>query len=182
VRQVQESLRVPLRAAAPAGSAADGRTRGRGPASPLAVWRRESGGLRPTWEQDGQGRAGDLADAGDAGTGSTPPYAEEIGGVFLVPVGEVEEQLLAHPRIAEAAVIACTDPDHGELACAVVVPAGDPPTLTEVRGHLLDRGTFPAHLPARLELVGALPRTSSGEIRRGELRLTLSRRLVPRAP
>ncbi|WP_419992758.1 AMP-binding protein [Streptomyces boninensis] len=183
VREIQEALRVPLTAlSGPATGegnepGGDGRPRVRGPASPLAVWRRESGGLRPTWRYEGPSGPGDFAGLAAGGRPAPAAPVQEIGGVFLVPVTEVEEQLMKHPAIAEAAVVACTDPEHGELACVVVVPSGDPPTLTELRGHLLDAGTAPAHLPGRLELMGALPRTDSGTVRRGELRRLLGSRL-----
>lgn len=163
VRKVQDSLRVPLLIAArPAPAGETGTASGdRGPASPLVVWRRESGRLRLTWEK-GQAASGDFTD-----------LDEEVGGLFLIPVTEVEERLLTHHRVAEAAVVACSDPEHGELACAVVVPAGDTPTLSQLRDHLLAQGISPAHLPARLELLGALPRTALGELRRRHLQETL---------
>ncbi|MEV7885281.1 AMP-binding protein [Streptomyces sp. NPDC002817] len=135
-----------------------GRAGGRA-ASPLAVWRRESAGLTPAWEP---------ADADAA-------HVEEIGGVFLVPVTEIEALLRVHPRVAEAAVVARSDPLHGELACAVVVPDGDPPGLLDLREHLRARGVRPAHLPAELTLLGGLPRTASGEPDRGRLRDLLAR-------
>ncbi|MES5825533.1 AMP-binding protein [Streptomyces sp. RG80] len=165
--QVRETLRAPLEvAASEVGDgesapvlAADGhrRPRGPGPASPLALWRREDGGLRPVWERD-HGRMGAVT--------------EEVGGVFLVPVTEVEEHLLTHPNVAEAAVVAGTDPEHGELACAVVVPEGDPPTLLDLRTHLLSRGILTAHLPARLELAPSLPRSTTGHVLHHHLRPT----------
>ncbi|MER6185277.1 AMP-binding protein [Streptomyces sp. NPDC001652] len=135
--------------------------RGQGPASPLAVWRPESADLAPAW--------------GPGGQDADVSHAEEIGGVFLVPVTEVEALLRAHPRVAEAAVVARTDPLHGELACAVVVPDGDPPGLLDLREHLRARGVPPAYLPAELTLLGALPRTASGEPDRGRLRDVLAR-------
>ncbi|MHC0434317.1 AMP-binding protein [Streptomyces sp. O3] len=198
VRQVHKTLRVPLDAPAKASPPPDD-----GPAAPLAIWRRDRGGLRLTWGRD-DGHANGVGDSapaypddvfaladgegggggGEGGDRDVPvsPYAEEaegeeVGGLFLVPVTEVEERLLTHPRVAEAAVVACTDPEHGELACAVVVPDGAPPSLLDLRGHLTAHGTQPAHLPARLELLGALPRTAAGGVHRAELRRTVSRRL-----
>ncbi|MFC8349604.1 AMP-binding protein [Streptomyces sp. NPDC057280] len=147
--QVRETLRAPL--GATAREEGDG---GPGPASPVALWRREAGGLRPVWERD---------------PGGVSAVTEEVGGVFLVPVTEVEEHLLAHPNVAEAAVVAGTDPEHGELACAVVVPEGDPPTLLDLRTHLLSRGILTAHLPARLQLVPSLPRSTTGRVLRHHL-------------
>ncbi|MFD3843286.1 AMP-binding protein [Streptomyces sp. NPDC058642] len=176
--QVHETLRVPLDVTTSGARDADGdpapadtghhRPYSRGPASPLAVWQRESGGLRPVWDGD------DPTDTGlPAGPHEEDRTVEEVGGVFLVPVTEVEEHLLAHPHVAEAAVVASTDPEHGELACAVVVPEGDPPSLLDLRAHLLARGILTSHLPARLELVPALPRSATGRVLRHRLQDTL---------
>ncbi|MEU6996248.1 AMP-binding protein [Streptomyces sp. NPDC046465] len=151
----------------------------RGPSSPTAVWRRESGRLSPTWGPQGRPCPGDPVDLDESGQPRL--RTEEVGGVFLVPVTEIEERLLAHPRVAEAAVVACTDPQHGELACAAVVPDGDPPTLLELRDHLLGQGVPPAHLPARLELMGGLPRAATGELHRRRLQGALAARRPTRS-
>jgi cyclohexanecarboxylate-CoA ligase len=142
------------------------------------VWRRDTGLLRLAWKhQDGWFDTGDLVRVDDAGQVEVIQRpTEEVGGLFLVPVAEIEDSLLAHPRVADAAVVACPDLEYGELACAVVVPAGDPPGLTELREHLLGLGMARAHLPARLELVGALPRDELGEVRRVQLREQFVRR------
>ncbi|MFJ3671295.1 AMP-binding protein [Streptomyces sp. NPDC090106] len=157
-RGARAALGVPLRALpGPAARAEDGP----GPSSPLAVWRRD-GSLAPTWGRDG------------AGAVVAPDHTDEVGGLFLVPVTEIEALLAVHPRVAEAALVARADPRHGELACAVVVPDGTPPTLAELREHLTARGVPPAHLPAGLLLRGALPRTSSGALRRRHLQETIA--------
>jgi cyclohexanecarboxylate-CoA ligase len=158
------------------------RIRARGPSSCLAVWRRETGRVRLAWaHQDGWFDTGDLVRVDDTGRVEVVQRpTEEVGGLFLVPVAEIEDALRAYPRVAEAAVVACPDLEYGELACAVVVPIGDPPSLTELREHLLRLGTARAHLPARLELVGALPRDELGEVRRAQLREQFVRRWVRR--
>ncbi|MGW7207064.1 AMP-binding protein [Streptomyces sp. NPDC054837] len=166
-RRAHAALGVPLRAL-PRPASHAGRPSPRGPASPLAVWRRGSGvGL--TWQEDGE-----VVDLDEAGHPRL--RTEEVGGVFLVPVTEIEALLLGHPRVAEAAVVARADPRHGELACAVVVPDGTPPTLLDLRTHLSAQGVPPAHLPAELILLGGLPRTDTGELRRRHLQDTLAHR------
>ena len=158
------------------------RIRVRGPSSCLAVWRRDAGQVHLARDhQDGWSDTGDLIRVDGAGRVEVLRRpAEEVGGLFLVPVAEIEDGLRTHPRVAEAAVVACPDPEYGELACAVVVPAGDPPTLPDLREHLLGLGVARAHLPARLELVGALPRDELGEVRRVQLRDQLVRRWARR--
>jgi cyclohexanecarboxylate-CoA ligase len=203
MRQVHEVLRVRLHVGrsspqAGAGTTASGletalakvdgedglfRIRIRGPSSCLAVWRRDTGQLRLAWKhQDGWFDTGDLVRVDDAGQVEVIQLpTEEVGGLFLVPVAEIEDGLLAHPQVADAAVVACADLEYGELACAVVVPAGDPPGLTELREHLLGLGVARAHLPARLELVGALARDELGEVRRVQLREQFARRWARKA-
>ncbi|MER7763416.1 AMP-binding protein [Streptomyces sp. NPDC097619] len=178
VQQVHETWRVPLTAGE------DGTTPGQepdrpGPASSPAVWQRGTGGLRLTWDTP---PAGPRRPPTPTATAEDAGRRQEVGGVFLMPVTDIEERLLAHPRIAEAAVLGYVDPQHGELACAVLVPAGDPPALPEIREHLLAHGTAEAHLPARLELVGALPRADTGALDRRRLRALLTRRQALTGP
>ncbi|MEK8108276.1 hypothetical protein NKG94_31400 [Micromonospora sp. M12] len=75
------------------------RIRVRGPSSCLAVWQRGTGSLRLTWQhQDGWSDSGDLIRVDDAGQVEVLHRASgEIGGLFLIPVAEIEDDLLAHP-------------------------------------------------------------------------------------
>ena len=84
----------------------------------------------------------------------------------------VEEALLRHPGVAEAAVVGEPHPVHGELVVAHVVPlAGksiDPSSLKRwCREHL---GRH--EQPRRIELREALPRNAAGKILKRELRLS----------
>ncbi|NNN35359.1 2,3-dihydroxybenzoate-AMP ligase, partial [Streptomyces sp. S3(2020)] len=51
---------------------------------------------------------------------------------------------------------------------------GTPPTLLDLRTHLTTQGVPPAHLPAELLLLGGLPRTDTGELRRRHLQDTVT--------
>jgi acyl-CoA synthetase (AMP-forming)/AMP-acid ligase II len=84
---------------------------------------------------------------------------------------EVEELLVTHDGVADVAVIGLPDPETGERACAVVVPAvaSDPPALAELCAHLRDLGLSTRKLPEQLELVGALPRNAMGKVVKREL-------------
>ena len=79
---------------------------------------------------------------------------------------ELEELLSTHPAVADVAVIGLPDPDTGERACAVVVPAdpGAPPDLPGLCAHLRERGLSIRKLPERLELVDVLPRNAMGKV------------------
>ncbi|RJL27237.1 (2,3-dihydroxybenzoyl)adenylate synthase [Bailinhaonella thermotolerans] len=87
-----------------------------------------------------------------------------------VAAGEVEDLLVTHPAVREAAVVAMPDAVMGERACAFVVPRGAPPALEELRSHLRGQGLADYKLPDRLELIGALPLTKVGKVDKAALR------------
>ncbi|MEV7523926.1 AMP-binding protein [Streptomyces sp. NPDC091371] len=157
----------------------------RGPSVALATWPHGAPAPVSTWEDgDGWLDTGDLAAADPRGGIRVLARAgTRTGAIFMVPVAEVEAGLLTHPRVREAAVVAYTDPEHGELPCAVVVPAARerPPGPAELREHLTALGVSEAFLPTRLEIVGALPRDEHGHVRHAALRTWLTR-LRPGGP
>lgn len=167
------------------GERAVDRLRVRGPSVALATWPHGAETVTGPWEHDeGWLDTGDLGRAdGLGGVRVTRRAEERTGGIFLVPVAELERELPAHPGVAEAAVVAYTDAEYGEMPCAVVVPAtaAEPPGLVALREYLAGRGIAEAFLPTRLELVGSLPRDGSGELRREALRAWLAR-LRPGTP
>jgi acyl-CoA synthetase (AMP-forming)/AMP-acid ligase II len=84
---------------------------------------------------------------------------------------EIEEVLLQHPSVAEAAAIAAPDPVYGERVCAfVLLRAGAVLTLDDVRMHFARRGVTRLKTPERLEVVQDLPRTASGKVQKNVLR------------
>jgi fatty-acyl-CoA synthase len=91
------------------------------------------------------------------------------GGENVFPV-EVEDLLLAHPSIADAAVVGVPDDDFGEvLAAHIVVRPGRVLTTDDVRSHVrnhLARFKVPRHV----RFVDEIPRTSSGKILHRDLR------------
>lgn len=128
-------------------------------------------------DRDGWFDTGDLAhDDGRGGIRIAGRVKEiVIAHGFNVPVAEVEAALAAHPKIREVAVVGVTDPDADEQVCAVVTAAGEPPTLEELRAHLEGQGMMEWFWPARLEVVDDLPKTTSGKVRKVELRERLTR-------
>jgi acyl-coenzyme A synthetase/AMP-(fatty) acid ligase len=90
-----------------------------------------------------------------------------VGGKKVNPV-EVEAVLTGHPLVAEAAVWGEELPGGGERVRATVVTTG-PLTAGELTAYCRER--LLAHqVPMGTEFVAALPRTSSGKIRRAALR------------
>jgi malonyl-CoA/methylmalonyl-CoA synthetase len=89
------------------------------------------------------------------------------GGHNVSPL-EVEEVLLAHPRVAEVAVGGTPSEEWGEVVTAWVVPDGPAPGLEEL-------ATFAAaslasyKVPRALHVVDDLPRNSLGKVVRSRL-------------
>jgi acyl-coenzyme A synthetase/AMP-(fatty) acid ligase len=86
---------------------------------------------------------------------------------------EVESALVAHPAVAEAAVVAAPDEERGSVVRAVVVlREGHAPSdaLTrELQDHVKGQ-TAPYKYPRRVDYAAELPRTPSGKVRRAALR------------
>ncbi|HEX4062326.1 MAG TPA: AMP-binding protein [Streptosporangiaceae bacterium] len=143
----------------------------RGPAQCLGYYKNDEA-YAADLDADGWFHTGDLArDDGRGGiriTGRTKDII--IRHSFLVPVLDVENVLLTHPKVAQIALIGVPDEELGERVCAVVVPTGEAPTLPELTGFLRDEGVNEMYLPERLEVVESMPRTATGKIRKVELR------------
>jgi acyl-CoA synthetase (AMP-forming)/AMP-acid ligase II len=94
---------------------------------------------------------------------------------------EVEDLLVLHPGIAEAAVCAAPDPLLGEQVCAFVVPRpGAHIDLDVVRAHFAGLGVARHKAPERVETVTDLPRTPTGKVKKTELRTLLRTDAEPR--
>jgi len=87
---------------------------------------------------------------------------------------EVESALVAHPAVAEAAAVAAPDEERGAVVRAVVVlrdglAAGTPELARELQDHV-KRETAPYKYPRIVDFAEELPKTSSGKVKRAELR------------
>ncbi len=86
---------------------------------------------------------------------------------------EVESALVAHPAVLEAAVTGLPDPDRGQIVKAtVVLVKGVEPSdaLVKELQDFVKKETAPYKYPRKIEFVDALPKTTSGKIRRTEIR------------
>ena len=128
---------------------------------------------------DGWFKTGDQATIHEDGFVSLLGRSKDIiiRGGENIPVYELENSLYRHPVVVDAAVIGVPDERLGERACAVLVLEQDEHlTLDDVREFLLDEGISKHFLPERLELIDALPKTSTGKVRKVELRQRFAQR------
>ncbi|GAA2280129.1 AMP-binding protein [Streptomyces atrovirens] len=86
-------------------------------------------------------------------------------GGYKIGAGEIENALLEHPGVREAAVTGEPDADLGERIVAWVVPADpqSPPGLEELAGHVAGR-LAPHKRPRVVHHLDALPRNDMGKI------------------
>jgi acetyl-CoA synthetase len=149
------------------------------------------------WKNEASTRAkftGDWCRTGDLATRDADGYLWYQGrsddvfkaAGYRIGPGEIENCLVKHPAVANAAVVPKPDKARGAVVKAYVVIAPDfesiRPTETEARalfdGHLV--ATLQAHVkdklapyeyPKEIEFVEALPMTTTGKVQRRVLRL-----------
>jgi acetyl-CoA synthetase len=97
-----------------------------------------------------------------------------ISAGYTIGPFEVEDALVKHPAVAECAAVASPDPDRGHVVKAfIVLKKGYEPSdelATELQEHAKAL-TAPYKYPRKIEFVDDLPKTTSGKIRRIDLRM-----------
>jgi len=124
---------------------------------------------------EGWYRTGDLARMDDEGYLFFEGRADDViltSGYRIGPF-EVEDALVSHPAVVEAAAVASPHRERGEIVKAFIVLAkGYTPSealVKELQDHV-KRVTAPYKYPRAIEFVTELPKTMSGKIKRAELK------------
>ncbi|MEC9359713.1 MAG: AMP-binding protein [Pseudomonadota bacterium] len=149
------------------------------------IWIKSPTLMQGYWNQDEKTRQvidGDWYASGDGGRINEDGYlflTDRIkdmivsGGENVYPA-EVEEALRQHPSVLDVAVVAMPDPRWGEAVAAVVElrPGAE---LSEEDLRTFVRGRIAGYkCPKAIHFTEALPRTSSGKLKRAELRSQFS--------
>jgi fatty-acyl-CoA synthase len=122
---------------------------------------------------DGWLRTGDVGTLDPQGFLRLTDRAKDViksGGEWISSM-ELENLIMAHPSVAEAAVIGVPDEKWGErpLAAVVLRPDAAPVTPSELRAYLGER--VPRwQLPERWCFIGEVPKTSVGKFKKTTLR------------
>ncbi len=86
---------------------------------------------------------------------------------------EIEDHLLAHPQVFDAAVVSIPDEFLGERSCAFVIPGDARPRPAELKAWVRGRGLAAFKVPDQIVFVDAFGTTAVGKISRRELRAQL---------
>jgi 2,3-dihydroxybenzoate-AMP ligase len=137
----------------------------RGPYTLRGYYRADAHNVK-AFTPDGFYRSGDLVRRTPTGHLVVEGRVKDVinRGGEKVSAEEVEDHLVRHPAVREAAVVALPDDRLGELTCAFIIPDGPAPTREELTGFLRDLGVAAHKHPDRLEIVTAWPVTGVGKI------------------
>jgi acetyl-CoA synthetase len=105
-----------------------------------------------------------------------------ISSGYTIGPFEVEDALVKHPSVKECAVVASPDEVRGHVVKAYIVlknpaEATSEDIVPELQDHV-KKLTAPYKYPRKIEFVEELPKTTSGKIRRIELRMKESQTSV----
>lgn len=120
-------------------------------------------------------RTGDLARSDADGTLWYEGRADDVfkSAGYRIGPGEIENCLLKHPAVANAAVVPKPDAERGALVKAYVVlaegHAGDAALVQALQAHVKAR-LAPYEYPKEIEFIDALPMTTTGKLQRRVLR------------
>jgi cyclohexanecarboxylate-CoA ligase len=94
-----------------------------------------------------------------------------IRGGENIPVKEIEDLLLRHPKVRNVALVAVPNPRLGEAACACIIPEpGQTLTLDDLRAYLAEQQVTRQFWPEHLLLLEEFPTTPSGKVQKFHLR------------
>ncbi|WP_426445443.1 (2,3-dihydroxybenzoyl)adenylate synthase [Paenibacillus sp. S-38] len=127
--------------------------------------------------EDGFYRTGDLVRVNAAGYIAVVDRAKDQinRGGDKIAAEEVENHLLSHPGIYNAAMVSVPDRFLGERSCAFIITRQPgTPSAAEIKSHLRERGLAPYKIPDRIVFVDQFPLTSVGKVSKKALRESLA--------
>jgi 2,3-dihydroxybenzoate-AMP ligase len=138
---------------------------------------------RVAFTEDGYYRTGDMVRRHPSGNLVVEGRKKDLinRGGEKISAEEIENLILAHPAVLNAAVVAMPDPIMGERACAyAILHPGGTLTLDALNRFLGERRIAKFKLPERLEVVERFPTTAVGKVSKKDLREDIARKLGTR--
>ena len=155
----------------------------RGPYTPRGYYCAEEHN-RAAFTADGFYRTGDLVRVHPSGNLVVEGRRKDVinRGGEKISAEEMEDLVLSHPAVLNAAIVAMPDEILGERACAyVILRPGRTLTFAELSRHLAERRIARFKIPERLEVLDAFPMTAVGKISKKDLRADIVAKLVREA-
>ncbi len=153
----------------------------KGPGNSIGYYRDLEKTMSEAFDKEGFATSGDLVAVADDGNLKIMGRGKDIiirGGQNIYP-REIEDYLLAYPKVTNAVVVPMPDPLMGERACAfVTLKKKRQFTFDEMTGYLKSKKIATFKLPERLEVVETLPVAGeSGKIDKKALARLIADRL-----
>ncbi len=148
----------------------------RGPYTIRGYYRADAHNTR-AFTPDGFYRTGDIVRLLPTGNLVVEGRAKDVinRGGDKVSAEEVEAQLMHHPDVYDAALVAMQDDLLGERTCAFIILRGTAPKARELRKFLRGRDIADYKIPDRFEFVASFPLTPVGKVNKKELRDRIAR-------
>lgn len=151
----------------------------RGPYT-IRAYHNEPGANARSFTEDGFYRTGDVVRRTPEGylvvMGRATDHINRAGE--KISAEEVEDHLLAHPAVFDAAVVSVPDDYLGERVCAFVIPDGAAPRGVELKAWMRQRDIAAFKVPDQIVFVNDFAVTAVGKVSRRELRAALRQRIV----
>ena len=143
----------------------------------------DAAGTKAAFDDEGWLRTGDIAKLDPDGHMQIVDRSKDViksGGEWISSI-DLENAAVAHPGVAEAAVIGLPHPRWDERPLLVVVPAdGRRPAPEEIMAHLADK-VAKWWLPDDIVFVDELPHTATGKVSKLQLRAQFDDYKLPTA-
>ncbi|THF64521.1 2,3-dihydroxybenzoate-AMP ligase [Pseudothauera nasutitermitis] len=133
-----------------------------------------------SFTEDGYYRTGDVVQRLPGGylvvQGRATDHINRAGE--KISAEEIEDHLLAHPAVFDAAVVSIPDEYLGERSCAFIIPRGEKPRAPALKAWMRERGLAAFKVPDQIVFVDAFGTTAVGKVSRRELRAQLREKFL----
>ncbi|WP_286948953.1 MULTISPECIES: (2,3-dihydroxybenzoyl)adenylate synthase [Brevundimonas] len=166
-------------AGAPVAEGEPGNLLTRGPYT-IRAYHNEPAANARSFTEDGFYRTGDVVRRTPEGylvvMGRATDHINRAGE--KISAEEVEDHLLAHPSVFDAAVVSVPDDYLGERICAFIIPDGAAPRGVELKAWMRKRDIADFKVPDQIVFVEDFAVTAVGKVSRRELRAALRQRIL----